>query len=539
LGNHSLNDANAVAAHDVGRHADADVVPAALSLRNAAKTFGQVTVLHGVDLAIRRGEIHALVGENGSGKSTLVKILAGFHAPDPGAQLFVAGRELEFPISTDAVYHAQVSFVHQELALLPEATVLENLLITGYRAADYWRIDWSRERDKARRLLDSFGLTDVPVGLQIAKLSASDRAMVAIARAAGAASGADGGGAERSGVLVVDEATAYLAADGAQRVLDAIAAARDQGVGVLMITHKLDEVFALSDEVTVLRDGVVVRNDRTHELTRADVVNAMLGDRGQSATFAESGQRSLPQQEVALGIEGLSVREVRDLSVDVQVGEIVGITGLRGSGVERVPYALVGAVRAQGRVSLGGGRQLELRRLNPRQAVDSGLALVPGDREKDGGADGITMWENMALPSMIRESRKRHWLLRPAKERERVAEMMQQLDVRPLRADLTYERFSGGNRRKALLGKWLLAKPKVLLLDEPTEGVDIGAKKAILDLLQQLAASGMSVLIASTEYEDLARICHRVFVVRSDKPVAELAGDRLDSYTIREACYAS
>jgi ribose transport system ATP-binding protein len=424
------------------------------------------------------------------------------------------------------------------LALLPEASVLENLLITGYRAADYMRIDWSRERDEARKLLDRFGLMNVPVDLPIARLSASDRAMVAIARASGAANGAGGGDADRSGVLVVDEATAYLASDGAQRVLDAIAAARDQGVGVLMITHKLEEVFTLSDEVTVLRDGVVVRNERTRTLTRNDVVRAMLGDRGESATFAESGQRSLPQEGVALGVQGLSVREVRDLSVDVRIGEIVGITGLRGSGVERVPYALVGAVRAQGRVSIGGGRQLELHRLTPRHAVSSGLALVPGDREKDGGAAGITMWENMALSSMICDS-KRHWLLRPAKERERVTEMMQQLDVRPLRPDLTYERFSGGNRRKALLGKWLLAKPKVLLLDEPTEGVDIGAKKAILDLLQRLAADGMSVLIASTDYDDLSRICHRVFVARSDKPVAELSGDRLDSYTIREACYAS
>ena len=510
----------------------------ALSLQNASKTFGQVKVLQGVDLTIRRGEIHALVGENGSGKSTLVKILAGFHSPDPGAQLNVAGRQLALPTSTDDIHHARVRFVHQELALLPEASVLENLLITGYRGPDHWRIDWSRERDKARLLLDRFGLTDVPVDVAISKLSASDRAMVAIARAAGAASGDGAPDTERSGVLVVDEATAYLTADGAQRVLDAIAAARDQGAGVLMITHKLDEVFTLSDEVTVLRDGAVVRNDRTRDVTRGEVVKAMLGDRGDSVAFAEAGQRSLPQEEVALGIEGLSIREVRDLSLDVHVGEIVGITGLRGSGVERVPYVLVGAVRADGRVSVGGGRQVELQRLTPRQAVSAGLALVPGDREKDGGADGITMWENMALPSMILDSR-HHWLLRPAKERERVEQMMQQLDVRPMLPDLTYERFSGGNRRKALLGKWLLTKPKVLLLDEPTEGVDIGAKKAILDLLQTLAASGISVLIASTEYEDLARICHRVFVARADKPVTELVGERLDSYAIREACYAS
>jgi ribose transport system ATP-binding protein len=500
----------------------------ALSLHDVSKSFGPVRVLNGVDLAIKAGEIHALLGENGSGKSTLVKILAGFYTPEPGARLTVAGRDVPLPVGTDDVHHAGIRFVHQELALLPEASVLENLLITGYRGSDYVRIDWRSERERARELLDRFGLTDVAVDVPINRLSASDRAMVAIARAAGAAN---------SAVLVVDEATAYLAADGAQRVLDAVAAARDQGAGVLMITHKLDEVFALADEVTVLRDGVVVRNARTSDLTRDDVVAAMLGERSESSTFAEAGQRSTPHEEVALDVERLAVREVRDLSLDVRVGEIVGITGLRGSGIERVPYALVGALPANGRVAVADGPHVDLRRLSPRQAVDAGLALVPGDREKDGGAEGVTMWENMALSSLIRS--KRRWFLRPAKERERVEEMMRQLDVRPLRSGLAYERFSGGNRRKALLGKWLLAKPRVLLLDEPTEGVDIGAKKAILDLLQRLAADGISVLIASTEYEDLARICHRVFVARPDRPVTELQGERMDSYAIREACYAS
>jgi ribose transport system ATP-binding protein len=512
--------------------------PVALSLQNASKTFGAVRVLNRVNLTIGAGEIHALVGENGSGKSTLVKILAGFYAPDPGARLEVGGRPIALPISAENVNDSRVNFVHQELALLPEASVLENLLITGYRGTDYWRINWSRERDKARRLLDRFGLTDVALGVPISKLTASDRAMVAIARASAAATGMTQRDTEHGGVLVVDEATAYLASDGAQRVLDAVAAARDQGAGVLMITHKLDEVFALSNEVTVLRDGVAVCNERTRNLTRTDVVNAMLGERSESATFAEVGQRSLPRKAVALEVMGLSIRQVRELSLQVQVGEIVGITGLRGFGVERVPYALVGAVSAKGRISVAGGVPVDLQRLKPREAVGLGLALVPSDREKEGGADGVTMWENMALPSMIRDSR-RHLILRPAKERARVERMMQQLDVRPMRADLTYDRFSGGNRRKALLGKWLLTQPHVLLLDEPTEGVDIGAKQAILDLLQRLAANGMTVLIASTEYEDLARVCHRVFVARPDQPVTELTGEGVDSYAIREACYAN
>jgi ribose transport system ATP-binding protein len=375
-------------------------------------------------------------------------------------------------------------------------------------------------------------LTDVALDAPTGRLTASDRAMIAIARAAGAR------GAEGGGVLVVDEATAYLASDGAERVLDAVVAARDHGVGVLMITHKLDEVFSLSDEVTVLRDGVAVRNERTASLTRDDVVTAMLGQRSESAAFAEGGQRSAPGEAVALEVTDLSIRQVRQLSLRAQVGEIVGITGLRGSGVERVPYALVGAAPAQGQVAVGGGKRIDLRRFTTREAVNLGLALVPGDREKDGGAEGVAMWENMALASIVRNP-KRRWFLRPAREREAVKEMMQKLDVRPMRTDLTYERFSGGNRRKALLGKWLLARPKVLLLDEPTEGVDIGAKQAILNLLQQLAADGMTVLIASTEYEDLARVCHRVFVSRPDRSFTELAGDGMHSYAIREACYAN
>ncbi len=409
--------------------------------------------------------------------------------------------------------------------------MLENLLITGYSGADYAHIGWGRERGRGRELLDRFGLTEVALDAPTGRLTASDRAMIAIARAAGAR-GAEGG------VLVVDEATAYLASDGAQRVLDAVVAARDHGVAVLMITHKLDEVFSLSNEVTVLRDGVAVLNEPTASLTRDDVVSAMLGTRSESAAFAEGGQRSVPEEAVALEVTELSIRQVRQLSIRAQVGEIVGITGLRGSGVERVPYAIVGAAPAQGQVAVGGGSRIDLQRFTTRQAVSMGLALVPGDREKDGGAEGVTMWENMALASIVRDP-KRRWRLRPAKERERVVEMMEKLDVRPRRTDLTYERFSGGNRRKALLGKWLLAKPKVLLLDEPTEGVDIGAKHAILNLLQQLAADGMTVLIASTEYEDLARVCHRVFVSRPDRSFTELSGEGMHSYAIREACYAS
>jgi ribose transport system ATP-binding protein len=502
----------------------------ALLLQDASKSFGGVKVLKSVDLALRAGEIHALVGENGSGKSTLVKILAGFYTPDPGASLEVAGRPIELPITADDVHHSHVRFVHQELALLPEATVLENLLITGYRGADYAYIGWGRERARARELLDRFGLTDIALDSSTGRLTASDRAMIAIARAAGAR-GAGGG------VLVVDEATAYLASDGAQRVLDAVVAARDHGVAVLMITHKLDEVFSLSNEVTVLRDGVAVLNEPTASLTRDDVVSAMLGMRSESAAFAEGGQRSVPEEAVALEVTELSIRQVRQLSIRAQVGEIVGITGLRGSGVERVPYAIVGAAPAQGQVAVGGGSRIDLQRFTPRQAVSLGLALVPGDREKDGGAEGVTMWENMALASIVRDP-KRRWRLRPAKERELVVEMMEKLDVRPRQTDLTYDRFSGGNRRKALLGKWLLAKPRVLLLDEPTEGVDIGAKHAILNLLQQLAADGMTVLIASTEYEDLARVCHRVFVSRPDRSFTELSGEGMHSYAIREACYA-
>ena len=201
----------------------------------------------------------------------------------------MAGRPIELPITADDVHHSHVRFVHQELALLPEATVLENLLITGYRGADYAHIGWGRERGRARELLDRFGLTDVALDAPTGRLTASDRAMIAIARAAGAR-GAEGG------VLVVDEATAYLASDGAQRVLDAVVAARDHGVAVLMITHKLDEVFSLSNEVTVLRDGVAVLNEPTASLTRDDVVSAMLGTRSESAAFAEGGQRSVPEE---------------------------------------------------------------------------------------------------------------------------------------------------------------------------------------------------------------------------------------------------
>lgn len=498
---------------------------AALEIRGASKTFGSRRVLHDVALRLEPGEVHGLLGQNGSGKSTLIKILAGYHAPDPGAELEIGGRSVGLPLAPDQPRRLGVAFVHQDLGLVEGASVMENLrlgeFVTGYAG----RISWAKERRRTRQALSGFGLTVDPDAL-VGGLTQVERAMLATLRAFEALR------AHPNGVLVLDEPTAYLPRDSASRLFAAVRERVAEGVAAALVSHRLDEVRAVCDRVTILRDGACVRVAATDSLSEGEMVREILGfelDRLYPEPHSRGG-------EVALAVEGLDSETVAGLDLSVREGEVVGVTGLMGMGYERLPYLLFGAERARAGRLLCGGMTVDLRRHDERRAMAARIALLPANRLRDGGVAGATMTENVTLTTL--RSHTRFGRIGRRGEARHVRALMEGFQVRPADPDQDLGTFSGGNQQKALLAKWFETGPRVFLMHEPTQGVDVGARRQIFEQIRDAAEGGTAFILASAEYEDLAALCDRVVVFRHGRPVAELAGERLGHHEIVSACYA-
>jgi len=489
-----------------------------------SKTFTGRTVLRDVDLAIRPGEVHGLVGQNGSGKSTFIKILAGFHTPDAGASLKVRGEQVQLPLRGGTARDLGLSFVHQDLGLIDTATVLENLRIGNYETRAAWYVPWSRERQRVRRALARFGL-EVDPDTKVADLREVDRAIVAIVRAIDQLERFD------AGVLVLDEPTAFLPRDGIEQLFQAVRDIAASGFGVLFVTHRLDEILALTNRVSVLRDGALVAMVDTPSTTEEDLIARILG-------FSLDDLYPTPHKadgEVVLGVRELSGRIVDGLSFDVHGGEILGLTGLQGMGYEEVPYLLFGATPAVGGSVSVGAISAKASALSPPDALRMGLALLPANRQRWGIVGPASVGENTTIPTLGRYFR--GGVLRHRRETADVRRLIDAFDVRPPEADRQISTLSGGNQQKALLGKWFATDPKALLLHEPTQGVDVGARRQIFAQIRDVAAGGMSFVMASTEYEDLAHLCDRVLVFRNGRVVAELHGTELTQERIVEQCF--
>ena len=499
-----------------------------LSARGFSKTFSGKTVLRGLDLDVYPGEIHGLLGQNGSGKSTFIKILSGYHSPDDGASLAIAGRPVSLPLDPREPHLLGLSFVHQDLGLVPEMTVLENLRVGSYETGFGWRIRWRRERQYVRDALQQFGLGHISPQAEVRTLREVERAMVAIVRALERLKGMS------QGVLVLDEPTAYLPRDGVERLFAAVRSVAASGFGVLFVTHRLEEVRAHTDRVTILRDGVRVESAATAGLSERELIERILG-RALGELYPTPHQM---QGEVALSAAGVGGSLVRSFSLRLHRGEIVGLTGLLGMGQEQVPHLLFGSQRARtGELELG-GRRYDLRRMSPRRAIDAGIALLPANRLREGAAQAASVTENVTLPTV--EAYFSNGVLHHRRERRAVAERLREFQVVPPEPGRVFAKLSGGNQQKALLAKWFQTDPRLLLLDEPTQGVDVGARQQIYELIRTAARErGVHVVCASSDYEQLASLCDRVIVFGRGRVWRQLVGSGVTKDRIIEQSYAA
>jgi len=485
--------------------------------------FGATVALDRFNLDVFHGEIHGLIGHNGSGKSTLAKVLSGFNHPRSG-QIEINGVPVALPVSPGVGDHG-IAVVHQDLCLSPEMSVIENLVLT--RSAERFFMP-TNGRHERRRWLRYLGMLDVTVDLEtlIADVAPADRAGVAIARSLRTLEESD-----MKGLLIVDESTAYFSSVESRqfaRILKRVAA---QGHGVLFIGHNLEEVIEVCDRITVLRSGKVVDTVASSSSTPDGLVSLMLGRRLESF-YPDRAARPLASSPKVLELDSLAVAGRAAVSIFVRSGEIVGVTGRVASGYEEIPYAVVGAIRHDGSVWVEGRPA----RLNPHSARRRGIALVPSDRAKHGMWMSGTAMENYAAgraQQFVRGGRMRRSL-----QLSETQQAMRSYLVRPPHPEKLVSQFSGGNQQKVLLAsRYIAPETRVLILHEPTQGVDAGAKRELLDLISQAASEGVGVLIFSAEHEDLINACHRVVVV---SPVAGVVLDRdsdqLNENDILSAC---
>ncbi len=483
-----------------------------LEVRNVSKTFGARTVLNDLNLTVFPGEMHGIVGQNGSGKSTFAKAISGYHAPDSGAQVLVDGVALHLPIRPSDLRRSGVSIVHQDLGLIEDSSVVENVRIAAMKG-ERWtrRIRWGREVGAALDALERLGFRGSPRTL-VSDLPPADRARVAIGRAIQDHT-------PGRGLIIFDESTRALPADALEDFYTTVRQLLADGTGVLMIGHRLGEILAHCDRVTILRDGQCAAGGlRTEGLSESDLATRMLGHALHHLDF-QTGERH--EKERAVGVSGLCGAGLSgNLNFELGRGEIVGITGLPGSGFEAVPYLLAGVAAGQGKVDLG-GKHLDLASDSLRKMVRNGVVLVPENRPRDGLSLTHSVAENISLPWLGERGRPwaigRRW---PIAEAEQVIDT---LGVVPPDPRQLLGRFSGGNAQKVLLGKWLAGEPRLLLLHEPTQGVDVKARLDLLGAVHRVAARGTSVLVASTEPEDLVTICDRVIFFVAGAISAEMS----------------
>ncbi|MEO8337240.1 MAG: sugar ABC transporter ATP-binding protein [bacterium] len=492
-------------------------------MEGITKRFGAATALDRVDFTLAPGEVHALVGENGAGKSTLVKIMTGAYHRDDGA-MYLDGAVVDFETPAEA-QGAGVCAVHQEIHLLRLRTVAENVFL-GREPRRWGLIDWPRMNAETRALLAGLGL-DIDPEATLGTLNTARQQMVAIAR--GVSLGAK--------VLVLDEPTSSLSEREVSILHDLIGRLKVQGTSIVYISHRFDELYAVCDRVTVLRDGTLVATRPIEGLDRIDLVCLMLGKSREALRegvtgFAGHRAHSTTDDTALLRADKLAHgTRLRDVSVVVQKGEIVGLAGLLGSGRTETARAIFGATPNDGGTMQLNGAPFAPR--TPSDAIDRGIAFVSEDRKAEGIIPDLSVRENLTLAALPMLTK--YGIVSRSRQTEIVTRFMQRMGIKATSADQRIRELSGGNQQKVLLARWLCTDPALLILDEPTRGIDIGAKGEIQHLLNELADAGLGVLMISSELEELVEGSSRVVVLRDGRNVAELRGTAISEQAIIHA----
>ncbi|WP_322102713.1 sugar ABC transporter ATP-binding protein [Paraburkholderia sp. J41] len=481
---------------------EATVTPR-LELRNASKSFGRVRALVDGGLRLMPGEIHALLGENGAGKSTLVKILAGVHRPD-GGEMRIDGVACQFTTPAQA-RDAGIAVIYQEPTLFFDLSIAENIYMGRQPIDRIGRIDYDTMHREVAVLLDSLGVDLKPERL-VRGLSIADQQVIEIAKALSL----------NANVLIMDEPTAALSMPEVERLFTIARTLRDRGVAILFITHRLEEVFALTQHVTIMRDGAKVSDAPTSTLKTQDIVAKMVGR--DLATFYPKAE--VAPGDIMLRVRGLTRRGVfKDISFDVRAGEIVALAGLVGAGRSEVARAIFGIDSCDaGQIQIA-GKPLGLGM--PAAAVKAGLALVPEDRRQQGLALELSIARNASLTVLGRLVR--FGMISAAREAQLAGQWGKRLQLKASDLNAPVGTLSGGNQQKVVLGKWLATGPKVLIIDEPTRGIDVGAKAEVYGALTELVREGMAVLMISSELPEVLGMADRVLVMHEGRITADIA----------------
>lgn len=490
-----------------------------LSIQGVHKSFPGVRALNDVSLTFKAGDIHALLGENGAGKSTLIKVLTGVYTKDSG-EIVMDGHPVQMHDSLDAQRHG-IRTVYQEINLIPTMTVAENLTLLD-QPKRLGLISWRSAESQARDMLRKVGL-DIDPRSQLDSHSVAIQQMVAIARALGS----------KAKLLILDEPTASLDSDEIARLFSLMRQLKSEGMGIVFVTHFLDQVYAITDTISVLRNGCHVGTFKTAELPRADLVSHMLGKDLESL---QHEQRAPAPKQSDLK-RTLSLRQVgkrnmlQPIDLDLCQGEVVGLAGLLGSGRTEVCQLAFGAKKPdQGRKSWM-GQALPIN--TPKQALAQGMAYCPEDRKHHGIIAELSVRENLILAL---QSARGWWSPMPMSEqRKLVDEFIARLNIKTPHMEKPIGELSGGNQQKVILARWLITHPKLLILDEPTRGIDVGAHHEIIQIIKDLCDEGMSLLVASSEVEEIVAFAHRVVVMRDRAKVSEIGPDQISQKSIIQA----
>ena len=494
--------------------------PPLLELKHISKAFPGVQALKDVSFDLQPGEVHALVGENGAGKSTLLKILFGVYDPDEGT-VSINGKPVDIK-NPKAAYQAGIAMIHQELQQIPELTVTQNIFL-GQPLSHYGILKNSAEMNRiAGELLERL---DVHLDLRtpVKTLSVAQRQLVEIARAL----------LGNARIIAMDEPTSSLAPAEFENLLRVITELKAAGVGIIYVTHRLDELFRVADRATVLRDGELVGETAISAVTQNDLVRMMVG-RKLDETIQHTSH--VQPEDVVLQVSSLSWgKQIHDVSFDLRRGEILGVAGLVGAGRTELVRLIAGLhTPTSGEIRLKGG---VVHFKSPRDAIQAGIGLLPEDRKAQGIVPLLPVMSNASLPILSRYATA--GMIQRKRRRDLVQDMSDRVNLRPPNIDRAIQFFSGGNQQKAIIARWLCANSEILIFDEPTRGIDVGAKQEIYAMMEQLAGMGKAIIMVSSELPEVLRLSDRVLVMRGGRLMATLNRDELSEETIMQHATAS